>query len=77
MAKALLERICGPDSHLLSPMRRLRQRMRDLKVEIARIEEENDLLAAEAGHDAASDPRASLHLSEREEPVAASPGKHL
>jgi cell division protein FtsB len=32
-------------------MRRLQQRVRDLEAELARLHEENDVLAAEAEHD--------------------------
>jgi len=36
---------------MVSEMRRLQQRVRDLEAELARLHEENDVLAAEAGHD--------------------------
>jgi hypothetical protein len=51
MAKALLGHVGGPDPRMLSEMRRLQQRVRDLEAELLRLQEQNDALAAEAGHD--------------------------
>jgi hypothetical protein len=50
MAKALLGHVGGPGPRVVSDMRRLRQRVRDLEAEIVRMRKENDVLAAEAGH---------------------------
>jgi cell division protein FtsB len=36
---------------MVSEMRRLQQRVRDLEAELARLQEENDVLAADAGHE--------------------------
>ncbi len=41
----------GPDPRMVSEMRRLQQRVRDLEAELARLHEENDVLAAEEGQD--------------------------
>ena len=46
MAKALFGHVGGPDPRMLSEMRRLQQRVRDLEAELARLQEENDTLAA-------------------------------
>jgi len=51
MAKALLGHIGGPDPRMLAELRRLRQQIRDLESELARLQEENDVLSAEAGND--------------------------
>src|SRR5215472_10661210 len=51
MAKALYGHVGGPDPRMVSEMRRLQQRVRDLEAELARLHEENDVLAAEADHD--------------------------
>jgi hypothetical protein len=51
MAKAILGHVGGPDPRMVSEMRRLQQRVRDLEAELVRLQEENDALAAEAGHD--------------------------
>ena len=51
MAKALLGHVGGPDPRLVSEMRRLQQRVRDLEAELARLHEVNDVLAAEADHE--------------------------
>jgi hypothetical protein len=52
MAKALLGYVGGPDPRVVSEMRRLQQRIRDLEAELVRLHEENDTLAAGVGHDA-------------------------
>jgi cell division protein FtsB len=48
MAKALFGHVGGPDPRMVSEMRRLQQRVRDLEAELVRLQEENDSLAAEA-----------------------------
>ena len=51
MAKALFGHVGGPDPRTISEMRRLQQRVRDLEAELARLQEENDMLAAGVGHE--------------------------
>ena len=51
MAKALLGHVGGPDPRMISEMRRLQQRVRDLEAELMRLQEENDALAAGASDD--------------------------
>jgi hypothetical protein len=51
MAKAILGHVGGPDPRMISEMRRLQQRVRDLETALVRLQEENDALAAEVGHD--------------------------
>ena len=51
MAKALLGHIGGPDPRMLAEMRRLQQQIRDLESELVRLQQENDVLSAEAGND--------------------------
>jgi hypothetical protein len=51
MAKAILGHVGGPDPRMVAEMRRLQQRVRDLEAELVRLQEENDALAAEIGHD--------------------------
>jgi hypothetical protein len=51
MAKALLGHVGGPDPRMVAEMRRLQQRVRDLEAELARLQDENDVLVASAGHD--------------------------
>jgi hypothetical protein len=53
-AKALLGHVGGPDPRLLSDMRRLRRRVRDLEAQVVRMRQENDVLAAAAGRHAKS-----------------------
>ena len=48
MAKALLGYVGGPDPRLVSEMRRLQQRVRDLETELVRVQAENDALYAAA-----------------------------
>jgi len=50
MAKALFGHVGGPDPRMISEMRRLQQRVRDLETELTRVQEENDALAMEAAH---------------------------
>jgi hypothetical protein len=51
MAKALFGHVGGPDPRMVSEMRRLQQRVRDLETELLRLQEENDALAMEAAHE--------------------------
>ncbi len=51
MAKALYGHVGGPDHRLVSEMRRLQQRVRDLEAELARLQDENDVLIASVGQD--------------------------
>jgi hypothetical protein len=48
MAKALLGHVGGPDPRMISEMRRLQQRVRDLETELMRLQDENDALMAGA-----------------------------
>ncbi|GAB1822083.1 MULTISPECIES: hypothetical protein [Herbidospora] len=47
MAKALLGHVGGPDPRMVSEMRRLQQRIRDLEAELTRLQEQNEALAAQ------------------------------
>ena len=51
MAKALFGHVGGPDPRMVSEMRRLQQRVRDLEAELMRLQDENDALAASGGHE--------------------------
>jgi hypothetical protein len=51
MAKALFGHVGGPDPRMVSEMRRLQQRVRDLEAELVRLQERNDELALEAAHE--------------------------
>jgi hypothetical protein len=51
MAKAILGHVGGPDPRMVAEMRRLQQRVHDLEAALVRLQEENDALAAEVGHD--------------------------
>jgi hypothetical protein len=51
MSKALFGHVGGPDPRMVSEMRRLQQRVRDLEAELARLQGENDALAAGLTHD--------------------------
>jgi hypothetical protein len=53
-AKALLGHVGGPDPRLLSDMRRLRRRVRDLEAQVASMRQEHDVLAAAADRHAES-----------------------
>lgn len=54
MAKALVGHVGGPDPRMVSEMRRLQQRVRDLETEIVRLQAANDSLsAAVRNHDEA------------------------
>jgi hypothetical protein len=48
MAKALLGHVGGPDPRMVSEMRRLQQRIRDLEAELIRLQAQNDALAAQS-----------------------------
>jgi hypothetical protein len=47
MAKAILGHLGGPDPRMVSEMRRLQQRVRDLENECLRLQAANDALTAE------------------------------
>jgi hypothetical protein len=51
MAKALFGHVGGPDPRMVSEMRRLQQRVRDLEAELTRLHEVNDTLTAEVAHE--------------------------
>ena len=51
MAKALLGHLGGPDPRMLSEMRRLQQRVRDLENECLRLQAANDALSAQPAGD--------------------------
>jgi hypothetical protein len=51
MAKAILGHLGGPDPRMLSEMRRLQLRVRDLETECLRLQAANDALSAEAAGD--------------------------
>ena len=57
MAKALLGHVGGPDLRMVTEMRRLQQRVRDLEAELVRLQEEKDALAAEVSQDLLVRPR--------------------
>ncbi|GGM94016.1 hypothetical protein GCM10010106_48140 [Thermopolyspora flexuosa] len=48
MAKALFGHVGGPDPRMVSEMRRLQQRVRDLEAELIRLQAQNDALAAQS-----------------------------
>src|SRR6201993_1718639 len=48
MAKALFGHVGGADPRVISEMRRLQQRVRDLEAELVRLQDENDSLTVEA-----------------------------
>ncbi|MEV7012771.1 hypothetical protein [Streptosporangium sp. NPDC051022] len=52
MAKALLGHVGGPDPRMVSEMRRLQQRVRDLEAELIRLQAQNDELAANSRDEA-------------------------
>jgi hypothetical protein len=51
MSKALYGHVGGPDPRMVSEMRRLQQRVRDLEAELVRLQDKNDALAAGVGHE--------------------------
>jgi hypothetical protein len=55
MAKALLGHVGGPDPRVLSEMRRLQQRVRELEHELDRVQAENDALNEAVHGDMAMD----------------------
>jgi hypothetical protein len=57
MAKALLGHVGGSDPRMVSEVRRLQRRVRDLEAELARLQEVNDVLAASVGHEMLLDDR--------------------
>ncbi|MEU8269652.1 hypothetical protein AB0B89_21150 [Sphaerisporangium sp. NPDC049002] len=52
MAKALLGHVGGLDPRMVSEMRRLQQRIRDLEAELTRLQAQNDALAAQSRDEA-------------------------
>jgi hypothetical protein len=62
MAKAILGHLGGPDPRMLSEMRRLQQRVRDLETECLRLQAANDALSAEVS----GDELLTLSVSEQE-----------
>ena len=52
MAKALLGHVGGPDPRMISEMRRLQQRIRDLEAELIRLQAQNDALSAQTREEA-------------------------
>ncbi|GGO04569.1 hypothetical protein GCM10010116_09090 [Microbispora rosea subsp. aerata] len=52
MAKALLGHVGGPDPRMISEMRRLQQRIRDLEAELTRLQAQNDALTAQTRDEA-------------------------
>ena len=74
MAKALLGHVGGPDPRVVSEVRRLQRRVRDLEAELARLQEVNDVLAASVGHELLIDDRepvltlSLIHISEPTRP---------
>jgi len=51
MAKALFGHVGGPDPRIVSEMRRLQQRVRDLEAELVRLQQANDSLTVVAAHE--------------------------
>jgi hypothetical protein len=50
MAKALFGHVGAPDVRMVSEVRRLQQRVRELESEVLRLRSENDVLAASMTH---------------------------
>jgi hypothetical protein len=50
MAKALFGHVGGPDPRIVSEMRRLQQRVRDLEAELVRLQAENESRTVETAH---------------------------
>lgn len=65
MAKALIGYLGGPDPRMLSEMRRLQQRVRDLENECLRLQAVNDALSDDADM-AAHDELLTLSVAEAE-----------
>ena len=51
MAKALYGHVGGPDPRMVSEVRRLQQRVRDLEAELVRLQAQNDAIAAQVRED--------------------------
>jgi hypothetical protein len=51
MSKALFGHVGGPDPRMVSEMRRLQQRVRDLEAELVRLQEENEALTVDDTHE--------------------------
>ncbi|HEY3682418.1 MAG TPA: hypothetical protein VGL93_05240 [Streptosporangiaceae bacterium] len=51
MAKALYGHVGGPDPRMVSEVRRLQQRVRDLEAELNRLQAQNDAMAANVRED--------------------------
>ena len=51
MAKALYGHVGGPDPRMVSEVRRLQQRVRDLEAELVRLQAQNDVMAAQVRED--------------------------
>ena len=51
MAKALYGHVGGPDPRMVSEVRRLQQRVRDLEAELLRLQAQNDAMAAQVRED--------------------------
>jgi hypothetical protein len=67
VAKALLGYASGPDPGMLSDIRRLQQRVRDLEAKLDRMQREHDVLAAAA----------SQHAPDAPPPHPKTPGSRL
>jgi hypothetical protein len=51
MAKALFGHVGGPDPRIVSEMRRLQQRVRDLEAELVRLQAANESRTVETAHE--------------------------
>lgn len=51
MAKALYGHVGGPDPRMVSEVRRLQQRVRDLEAELNRLQAQNDAMSANVRDD--------------------------
>jgi hypothetical protein len=63
--KALFGHVGGPDPRMVSEMRRLQQRVKDLEAELVRLQEENEALAVEADSDAMVPGLETIRAAER------------
>ena len=66
MAKALFGHVGGPDPRMISEMRRLQQRVRDLEAELVRLQDQNESLTVEAA-------RPDMLVPDREPALARAP----
>jgi hypothetical protein len=68
MAKAILGHLGGPDPRMLSEMRRLQQRVRDLESECLRLQAANDALTAQqlSGQPEPGDEMLTISVTEAE-----------